>query len=85
MKEFTYIIKDPNGIHARPAGMLVKEASLYQAEILLEKEGKQADAKRIFSIMGLGIQQGQAVTVRITGKDEEAAQEAMQRFMEENL
>lgn len=38
MKKFEYVIKDEAGIHARPAGMLVKEAKKYQSKIVLEKE-----------------------------------------------
>ena len=49
MKEFNYTITDPQGIHARPAGVLVKEAAKYQSTITLEKDGKTGDAKRIFA------------------------------------
>lgn len=50
MKEFNYTITDPQGIHARPAGVLVKEAAKYQSTITLEKDGKTGDAKRIFAV-----------------------------------
>ena len=45
MKEFNYTITDPQGIHARPAGVLVKEAAKYQSTITLEKDGKTGDVK----------------------------------------
>ena len=51
MKEFHYVIKDKLGIHARPAGLLVKEAMKFQAAIVIKKDEKEADAKRIFSVM----------------------------------
>ena len=54
MTEFTYAIKDPNGIHARPAGMLVKECAKYNCSITIDGNGKTADAKKIFAVMGLG-------------------------------
>ena len=53
MKEFTYTITDPEGIHARPAGELVKAAKAFESAIKLNKEGKSADCKRVFGIMGL--------------------------------
>ena len=54
MKEFTYTITDEQGIHARPAGLLVKEAAGFASAITIEKDGKKVDAKRILGVMGLG-------------------------------
>lgn len=53
MKEFIYVIQGNEGIHARPAGLLVKEDQKYTAEVKLQKGGRQADAKKIFSVMSL--------------------------------
>ena len=55
MKEFNYTITDPQGIHARPAGVLVKEAAKYQSTITLEKDGKTGDAKRIYRFMAFSV------------------------------
>ena len=55
MKEFKYVITDPEGIHARPAGELVKAAKEFAANITLTKDGKSGDCKRIFGIMGLAV------------------------------
>ena len=46
MKEFKYVITDKGGIHARPAGALVKEAAAFPCKVTIEKDGKEADAKR---------------------------------------
>ena len=54
MKTFNYVIKDELGIHARPAGLLVKEAAKFQSAVKIAKDGKEVDAKRIFGVMGLG-------------------------------
>ena len=67
MKEFTYTITDPEGIHARPAGELVKAAKAFESAIKLNKEGKSADCKRVFGIMGLAVKQGQTVTITVEG------------------
>ncbi|MGN0149116.1 MAG: HPr family phosphocarrier protein [Clostridia bacterium] len=85
MKEFNYTITDPQGIHARPAGILVKEAAKYQSKITIEKDGKSGDAKRIFAVMGLGIKCGQTITVKVDGSDEAEASAAVEAFLKENL
>lgn len=85
MREFDYIIKDEVGIHARPAGLLVKEAKKYESNILIEKDGKSADAVKLMALMGLGVKCGQKVTVKITGSDEEEAYTDLKLFFEKNL
>lgn len=85
MKEFNYVITDELGIHARPAGLLVKEAGKFQSDIKINKDGKAADAKRIFGVMGLAVKQNNEVTVTAEGADEDAAIAAMEAFFKENL
>ena len=70
MKEFNYTITDPQGIHARPAGLLVKEATAFSSSITLEKDGKTGDCKRIFAVMALGIKCGDSVCVKAEGEYE---------------
>lgn len=85
MKEFTYVITDPEGIHARPAGLLVKEAGKYKSAITLVKGEKKGDAKRIFAVMGLVAKKGDSITLKIEGEDEDAAMTALEAFLKENL
>lgn len=85
MKTFTYTIKDEAGIHARPAGLLVKEAKKFSSKITLEGKGKQVDATRLIAIMGLGIKQGTEIIISAEGEDEDVAIAAMEKFLEENL
>ena len=85
MKEFTYVITDKEGIHARPAGELVKLAKGYASSIFVVKDGKKADAKKVFGLMGLGAKQGMEITVQVEGDDEETAAAAVEAFMKENL
>lgn len=85
MKEFQYVLTDREGIHARPAGLLVKKANEFQSEIKIERSGKSADAKRIFAVMGLGAKCGEQIAVTAEGADEEAAAAAMEAFLKENL
>lgn len=85
MKEFKYVITDAEGIHARPAGELVKAAKEFTCAIKLTKDGKSGDCKKIFGIMGLGVKQGNEVVLTFDGDDEDVACEAISKFMQENL
>ena len=85
MKTFTYTIKDELGIHARPAGLLVKAAGAFQSDITIATEAKKANAKRMMAVMGLGVKCGNTVTVSAEGADEDAAIAGMEKFLTENL
>ena len=85
MKEFKYVIKDAQGIHARPAGLFVKEAATFPCAVTICKGDKEVDAKRIFGVMGLCAKCGEEVVIRTDGEKEEEAIEVLGRFMEENL
>ena len=85
MEKFRYIIKDELGIHARPAGLLVKEAGKYQSVIKIRKGDKEADAKRIFGIMGLACKCTDEIEVTAEGPDEKEAIQGMEAFFQEQL
>lgn len=85
MKRFEYVIKDEVGIHARPAGLLVKEAKKYESKITISKAGKSAEATKLMAVMGLGVKCGQTVQVTVEGTDEEKAYEDILVFFEANL
>ena len=85
MTEFTFTVKDSSGIHARPAGLLVKEASKSRADIKITLNGKEADAKRIFSVMGLSAKCGDVLKITICGDDESSAKECLEEFLNKNL
>ena len=85
MQKFRYVITDEIGIHARPAGLLVKEAKGFDSKITLEANGKSADATRLMSVMGMGVKQGTEVVIKAEGPDEKAAAAKMEEFMKANL
>lgn len=85
MKTVTYTIQDQMGIHARPAGLLVKEVGKYNSTVTLSNGTKEADAKRLMAIMALGIKQGQSVTFKIEGADEAEAAAGIEAFLKANL
>lgn len=85
MKEFTYTITDPQGIHARPAGLFVKEAAKFPCSVTISKDGKEVDAKRILGVMGLGVKCGMEIVLKTDGEKEEEAMEHLSTFLKENL
>lgn len=85
MKSFQYVVKDELGIHARPAGVLGKEAKNFSSKITIKAGDKEADATRIMAVMALGVKKGQSVTVTVDGADEANALAAMKKFFEEQL
>ena len=85
MRSFVYVIKDRAGIHARPAGIVEKEAKKYRAEIIFSYEGKKANAKKLTELMSMGIKCGDELMVEAGGADEEAACEAMETVLKEYL
>ena len=85
MKEFKYVITDNEGIHARPAGLLVKEAKKYESECTITKDGKTKKLTQLMMLMSLGVKQGETVTVTAEGADEDTAIEGLKAFFEANL
>ncbi|MBD5543270.1 MAG: HPr family phosphocarrier protein [Lachnospiraceae bacterium] len=85
MKTFEYRITDELGIHARPAGALVKEAKKWESRIILQKGDKEVEATRLMALMGLGVKCGDKIIIKAEGVDEDAAIGQMEAFMKNNL
>ena len=85
MKSFEYVITDPVGIHARPAGLLVKEIKKYTSTVTVEKGEKAVNALKLMALMGMGIKQGDTVKVMVEGADEDAAAAEIEAFFKANL
>ena len=85
MKEFKFTIQDSLGLHARPAGMLVKAVAGFKSAITIDNGAKKADARRLMAVMSMGVKQGQEVTITADGEDEDAAIAALEAFFKENL
>jgi len=74
------------GLHARPAGKLVKAAKAMDSTVMITKDGsKPASAKKLMSVVGLGARTGETVTVVIEHGNEEANAAVLERLFRENL
>ena len=80
MKQFTYQIEDPNGMHARPAGALATFAKRFASNIRVSAGEKEADAKRLLSLMSLGATHGTTLRFSVSGEDEELAARELEEF-----
>ena len=86
MKEFTYAVKDPLGIHARPAGLLAKLCKGFaDTTVVVVKGDKEAKASQLMKLMSLAVKNGDTVTVKAEGANEDAAIAEVQKFFEANL
>lgn len=85
MKEFDYTVQDELGLHARPAGLLVKSAVKYKSSIKLSAKGKEADCKRLFAVMGLAIKRNDVIHFVIDGEDEDLVHTELRAFCEANF
>ena len=82
MVKDTVVVKNETGLHARPASMLVEEASSYEADVELVKDGQSVNAKSIMGVMSLGIKQSTEITVQTDGADEKDALTAIIELIE---
>ena len=85
MKEITFTVTDPLGIHARPAGILVKEAKKFSSKITVFKGDKSCDMSKLLQLMGLAVKQGDTINVQVEGDDEDACAAAIEAFLKENF
>ena len=85
MVSFTYTIKDELGLHARPAGMLVKEAAKWKSTVTVDNGAKKADATRLLALMSMGVKHCLVLTVTAEGEDEAECAEGLKKFFEVNL
>ena len=85
MQKFEFTVTDQNGIHARPAGQLVKEAQKLSSDVTVSCREKSADAKKLFSLMSLGAKCGDTLTVTVSGINEQSDAATLYRFMQGTL
>lgn len=85
MVKFTFTVHDEMGLHARPAGALVKEATKCSSNVTIRKGEKTGDVKRIFNVMGLSIKANEEVEITVEGEKEQEEAAALEAFIKENI
>lgn len=82
---FQHTIQDPNGIHARTAAGILKEAAKYESKIMMTRGGMTVEASDVIGLMGLRANCGQMVEVRVEGPDEKEAEAGLKAYMAEHV
>ena len=77
MVEKEAVVVPEAGLHARPAALFVKEAKSYGSDIVVIKDGREANAKSSLKLMTLGARHGDTLLIRAAGEDEEEAVDAL--------
>ena len=86
MKEFTYLVTDELGIHARPAGQLAKLAKTFAGTtVTVTKGDTTVKASQLMKLMNLGVKMGDEVKIAAEGPAAEEANVALEQFFKENL
>lgn len=80
--EQVFTVKNPAGIHARPATLLVQNAGSFPCEVMIVKGEKKVNAKSIMGVMSLAIQQGDSIKVIAQGEREAEAVQAIGEILE---
>jgi phosphotransferase system HPr (HPr) family protein len=81
-------VRNPSGLHARPAAVFVKAAAGFGSEIRvanLTTESAEVTAKSIIAVLGLGVQRGHRIRLRCEGADEREAMVALKGLVEAGL
>ncbi|MDR2194867.1 MAG: HPr family phosphocarrier protein [Treponema sp.] len=85
MKEIIYTIKDPLGIHARPAGLLVKNLQRFESTITISRGDDSCNGKKLLALMKMRVKTGETISLKCEGADEDAVAHAAKSFLSENL
>ena len=78
-------IKNPSGLHLRPAGVLSQTAMKFKSDIIIEYREKKIDAKSVLNVMAAGIKSGTEVNLIVEGDDEEEAMKTLVEAIESGL
>lgn len=85
MKELTHVIKDPAGLHARPAGILVKTVKTCSSSVSMEYKDQTVDARKLFAILSLAVPTGEEIKIVIEGENEDTEYETIKAVLSQYL
>jgi phosphotransferase system HPr (HPr) family protein len=81
----TVVVKNPQGLHLRPAELLAKLSQQYPCKVEILHNGERVDAKSIFAIVTLVAMQGTELNFEADGENAEAALEAIAKLFDEQF
>jgi phosphocarrier protein HPr len=76
------VVKDPTGLHARPAALFAQSAKAFASKVTIGFGGREADAKSVMSVMALGIKCESTIELSADGPDEQNAVEKLKSMLE---
>ena len=85
MLSYQVTVRNPSGLHLRPAGLLCDEAIKYKSSITFQHDGGTANAKSVLSVLGACVKRGDEITLICDGEDEQAALDALEALIESGL
>ena len=85
MQQFEYTIQSPEGLHAKPAMMMTKFAKSIPSKIIVQYQGKKADARNIMALFALGAKKGAVIQFTVNGDHEVEDLESLKDFCRNNL
>lgn len=89
MVKESVVIKNPTGLHLRPAGLFCKTAMQFGCKIMIEKTARQgtvsANAKSVLSVLGACIKSGDEIMIVCEGEDEDEALREMVQIVRDGL
>ena len=85
MIELEYTVKDPNGLHARPAGLLAKAVSSFASEVTVYHRDRSANAKKLIALLTLSVKCGDRLRITVSGEDEMRAAEEIKSYLQSHL
>lgn len=85
MPDTTVTVQHPEGLHARPAALLVSSAQQFQSDIQVILGDWIANAKSILDVLALGANQGATILIKAEGEDAEEALSHLEELVRNNF
>lgn len=78
-------VRNRAGLHTRPASMIVRTASKFDADVFIQRDRYEINGKSVIGVMTLAAEQGATLTIVVDGSDEEEAAEAIVELFEDGF
>jgi phosphocarrier protein len=85
MPEATVILRNPTGLHARPAKIFARAAASTAANVTVTKDGREVNGKSVLSVLTLDCHQGDEIVIRTEGEGAESALEELVQLVESGM